>query len=124
MNVAELIFEVLERLEITTKIGYITSDNASANDTMMTSLADLIPTPWDAVQHRARCLGHCINLTVQAFMSIPDQDAVKYTLSTQLDDVIFSENGYAKHHSLQTLRGFLQWCRDSNSRYRTFKNHP
>lgn len=37
-NIAELLWKILERFELTKKIGYITTDNATNNDTAIAEL--------------------------------------------------------------------------------------
>jgi hypothetical protein len=127
-EVALLILDSIQSFGISGKIGYITSDNASANDTAMSALSKHIPE-WDPVQHRTRCLGHCINLAAQAFMSAPSQAAIDYSQSQAIavneinDPYGFNEQGYAKQPCLQILRDFVHWTRESLARYRAFKNH-
>jgi hypothetical protein len=77
-EVGPIILDSSQSFGIFSNIGYITSDKASANDKAMAALSDHIPD-WDLVQHRTRCLGHCINLAAQAFMSAPSEAAVDYS---------------------------------------------
>jgi hypothetical protein len=76
-EVAPIILDSIQNFGIVDRIGYITSDNASSNDTAMSALSDHIPD-WNPIQHRTRCLGHCINLAAQAFMSAPSRAAIDY----------------------------------------------
>jgi hypothetical protein len=59
---APLFFETIVDYGIEQKIGYITSDNATCNDTMMSHLATLLSErlsiDWDPLQHRTRCFDH------------------------------------------------------------------
>lgn len=60
------------------KVGSITSDNATCNDTMMHQMQDSLQdlgTEWDAVQHRTRCFGHQINLSPQALFAASTSEA-------------------------------------------------
>jgi hypothetical protein len=77
-EVGPIILDSSQSFGIFSNIGYITSDKASANDKAMAALSDHIPD-WDLVQHRTRCLGHCINLAFQASMSAPSEAAVDYS---------------------------------------------
>lgn len=110
---------------ITLKLGCITSDNATANDTAMVSISQLLRDRgihWDAVKHRTRCLGHMLNLAAQAFIAAPDIEAVNHALAhSQPDEALNEENGFAREGPLQTLRQFFQWSKDSLARYRNFK---
>lgn len=61
---APYLFETIKSLGIKNP-GYITSDNASCNDTMMAELSKLLASidiDWDPVQCRTRCFGHQNNL--------------------------------------------------------------
>lgn len=63
---------VLSFYGILSKLGSIISDNASTNDTccrtMSTYLRDSEGIVWDPIKKRVRCIGHIINLAVQAFL--------------------------------------------------------
>ena len=62
----------LKEYGIVKEVGYIMSDNHSANDKFCrlfsTHLLDEEGLDWDATTHRLRCSGHIINLAVQAFL--------------------------------------------------------
>jgi hypothetical protein len=63
---------ILEEYDISDKLGVIIGDNASTNDTLCRTIAkwyhDNQERAWDAETQRIRCLGHIINLIVQAFL--------------------------------------------------------
>ena len=63
---------VLQEYGIVRKIGSIVSDNASSNDTLCQRLGIYLQEEeaieWDASYRRIRCIGHIINLAVQAFL--------------------------------------------------------
>jgi len=63
---------VLQEYGIVQKIGAIVSDNASSNDTLCQQfgiyLREEEAIEWDASYRRIRCIGHIINLAVQAFL--------------------------------------------------------
>lgn len=63
---------VLQEYGIVRKIGSIVSDNASSNDTLCQRLGIYLQEEeaieWDASYRRICCIGHIINLTVQAFL--------------------------------------------------------
>lgn len=127
-EVSQIIFDAVQSFGLAEKIGYITSDNASANDAAMAAFSDNIPE-WDLIQHRTRCLGHCINLAAQAFMAAPSKAAVDYSQSQapsrhELNDPYdFDEQGYAKQPCLQILHDFMHWIRESLTRYRAFRSY-
>ena len=64
---------MLEDYDITSKLGYVMSDNATFNDTMMIELSRRFMKlgseikPYDSVKKRLHCNGHVINLSVIAF---------------------------------------------------------
>lgn len=67
------------------QLGYMTCDNASANNTMCRYIeAELgsrtAPILWRSDWRRCRCLGHIINLCCQAFMSAPDEEAIDHAV--------------------------------------------
>lgn len=125
-EVARLFLERIEQLGIADKIGCITSDNATANDTAMSAISSLLndrTITWDPVQHRTRCLGHMLNLAAQAFIAAPNKEAVDHAMAHSQPDEAFDNNddGFARHGPLQVLRQFFQWSKDSLTRYRNFK---
>lgn len=68
------------------QLGYITCDNATANDTMCRHIeAELSsgpdPVVWKSEWRRCRCLGHVVNLCCQAFMSAPDKEAIDHAIT-------------------------------------------
>lgn len=74
--VAPKILRTLERYNIVDKLGYITSDNHRANDTMCRCIAEELEN-WDPIEHRLRCMGHIINLAAQAFFFAKNKEAVE-----------------------------------------------
>lgn len=78
---AEQIFRVAKAFGFQHRLGSITSDNASAMTTMATQLEDLLrreEVEWSAATNRLRCLGHILNIAVQAFLFVRDKDALEY----------------------------------------------
>ena len=90
-NLAPIVLDILQDYSITYKLGYIQMDNATNNDTLMVALSSGIyisysikilyyytnlliglPYNYDAIEHRIRCLGHILNLTVQDFLYVQD----------------------------------------------------
>lgn len=78
---AEQVFAVVKAFDFQHRLGSITSDNASAMTTMATQLESLLRkegVEWSAATHRLRCLGHILNIAVQAFLFVRDKDALEY----------------------------------------------
>jgi hypothetical protein len=68
-NVAEVMKPVLIEMIPLERLGFFQADNDSKCDTTIDSLLhDLRPDIKDPRSRRVRCLGHIINLVVQAFM--------------------------------------------------------
>ena len=65
-NIAAEITEIIESYEIGDKIGYFTLDNAANNDTAMEAIAKHFNLPGGSHQRCIRCIGHIINLVVNA----------------------------------------------------------
>ncbi len=75
----------IEDYGIERQLGYMTCDNASANNTMCRYIEGelgtrSVPILWKSEWRRCRCLGHIINLCCQAFMSAPDEEAIDYAV--------------------------------------------
>ena len=70
-NIAETLLKLLDHYAITTKLEYITTDNASNNDSALVELARLLAIrniQFKPEISRLRCFGHIINLVVKAFL--------------------------------------------------------
>ncbi|RKK11155.1 hypothetical protein BFJ67_g18154, partial [Fusarium oxysporum f. sp. cepae] len=69
---ADLIISILETFGIMPKFGYHTGDNATSNDTCLESIArrlkENLNIDYDPKKRRIRCIGHIINLSLQAFL--------------------------------------------------------
>lgn len=116
------------------RLGSVTSDNATAMDSMAKSLEGLLANKgihWPAATNRLRCLGHVLNLAVQAFLFARDPEAVEYAsqLSDQtqqpLDEALgalsqSAANGWSTTLPLQKLREFTV-CLRNMKRYNEFK---
>ncbi|KAF8751055.1 hAT family C-terminal dimerization region [Rhizoctonia solani] len=86
---ARHIFRVLKEYDIVHKIGSITLDNASNNNTMMEELSRLIRAEgydFDEEGNRIRCFPHIINLAVTAFLDALDVTGDKYLASRYNSD--------------------------------------
>jgi hypothetical protein len=70
--IAEAVYSVLDRYNITEKLFCVTTDNASNNDTGVEQLSSLLfmnkCIEWDHEEHHVRCMNHIINIAVQAFL--------------------------------------------------------
>lgn len=71
LSLAKVFFDILREYGITEKIGQITLDNASNNNTFMSSLCAMIDVTgrtFSAQGNRVRCFPHVINIAVQAML--------------------------------------------------------
>ena len=63
---------ILEDYGIVRKLGAVIADNAPSNNVLcrfiQAYLAESYSREWDAEEWRIRCIGHIINLVVQAFL--------------------------------------------------------
>ncbi|EUC54139.1 hAT family dimerization protein, partial [Rhizoctonia solani AG-3 Rhs1AP] len=78
---AKNFFEVMEEFGIIRKLGWITMDNASNNDSMMTQLEEYMVTQgmdFDRHGNRLRCFPHVINLAVQDILGALSLSAKDY----------------------------------------------
>lgn len=85
---ADLILNVLERFEIQQKIGFHTGDNATSNDTCLEAIGKVLTANGIEFNHskrRIRCIGHIINLSLQAFLTASSSEAVQAALAATAD---------------------------------------
>ncbi|CAE6365245.1 unnamed protein product [Rhizoctonia solani] len=72
VNVGRILFGILEDADLVGKIGHVTLDNASNNDTLMAELEVAFNdkhSPFEKKLNRVRCFPHVINLVVQAIIN-------------------------------------------------------
>lgn len=86
-QMAILIYEVLKFYEVETRIQGITTDNASANTTLLQELAILIGPDFDWGDKHFLCFAHILNLAAQDFMKI-----LKVECESEDDDGDENEN--------------------------------
>ena len=130
VHVAKKIIETLEAYGIKEKLGYITADNHSANDTLCCALSEQL-ADWDAVEGRLRCFGHMVNLAAHAFFHAPNEEAVDYAVeqtqsqpegSQDLDAELQSkEEGWLQKRPLQNVLGLARALRKSDRLCNAFK---
>ena len=87
-NIAQVLLQVLDKLEIAEKIGYITTDNATNNDSALAELGKMLEerrivfnpeTSW------IRCFAHVINLVVKGFLWGSDWEAFETNTAYNTD---------------------------------------
>jgi hypothetical protein len=99
---------VLEEYEIVEKLGYVIGDNASTNGTLCrtisTSLLEDYSTEWDYEQNQTRCIGHILNLIVQAFLfkKLSEEELDSYDKEDLLP--IVDQEAYEERLAMQQMR--------------------
>ena len=131
-QVAPFVLETLKDYQIEHKLGYLTADNHGANDTLCEALAKEV-VDWKPSERRLRCVGHIINLAVQAFFHATNAEAIELAISqatapaTSIDEqlVLLSEKddstGWIKVQPLQKVLLFVTALRRSDKLYNAFK---
>jgi hypothetical protein len=82
----QALLPVLKEYKIARKIGAVVSDNATSNDTLCRTIGGYLrqefprDPEWISTHHRIRCLGHILNLVVQAFL-FPREDDLQIMVS-------------------------------------------
>ena len=77
-NIAETVLKILDTYEIASKLGYITTDNATNNDSALIELSKSLALrniPFKPEIMLVRCFGHILNLVVKAFLWGSDWEA-------------------------------------------------
>ena len=74
----EALLPVLQEYGIEEKIGAVVGDNSGTNDTLCRTIASYLSTEkrinWTHTHLRLRCMGHILNLVVQAFLFTNSED--------------------------------------------------
>jgi hypothetical protein len=134
VKVADKVMVTLQLYGITNKLGYITADNHGANDTMCEALARQLPqTDWQPEEQRLRCVGHIINIAIQAFFFAKDSEALELAVTesqrsgVSIDDELcnLSEKddtgGWLRTPPLQKIISFCTSLRRSDRLYGGFR---
>lgn len=105
--------QTLESYGIEKRLGYVTADNASANDTLCRAIEESLSSRyginWDARQNRLRCLSYVLNIAVQAFLFCRNEEAfdtaIRRVLNSGLviEDAVVSVRGFASHGPLDKV---------------------
>eukprot|EP00474_Spongospora_subterranea_P005608 CRZ06066.1 hypothetical protein [Spongospora subterranea] len=123
-GMAALVKETMVEFDFAARLGCLTMDNASNNDTLVSALSQHlqeistngingIPAKWDPIHSRIRCLPHVINLAAQAFLkAFGDED----TLLVSDDDV----PDVSSSNILKRLRYIVKKLRSSPSQRKQF----
>ena len=100
-NIAETVIKVLDTYQIASKLGYITTDNATNNDSALVELSKLLALrdiKFKPEIMRVRCFGHIINLVVKGFLWGADWEA--------FEQEVHKEEEYTIEHEKQALKAW------------------
>lgn len=125
---------VLQEYEIIRKLGSVVSDNATTNDklcrTISKHLLEEEKIEWDPSQRRIRCLGHIINLAVQAFIFYDSTqldeceayDKEEQDFVIEEDTALQKRNTFRMMGAIGKLHNIVVHVRGSAGRTKEFKN--
>ncbi|KAN0138441.1 Ribonuclease H-like domain containing protein [Lactarius tabidus] len=113
-NLAKIVMEIFKEAGLSSKIGWITSDNVTSNDRMMSRLEDelnLLEHEWKAPDCRVRCLAHIIHLAAKHIVQAFSQDGPimesDFPMDTPADLDEDSETSYVSGDTLRKLWAFI-----------------
>ncbi|KEP45315.1 putative transposase, partial [Rhizoctonia solani 123E] len=127
-NLADAMYKILRQSGIAYKVGYITLDNASNNNTMMRELAGSLKAHglvFDADLNRLQCFPHILNLAVQAITSALSESAKRHRQKMREAGLYVSsaEERYLdalESDPLEAIRTSIHACRASGTRREDF----
>lgn len=103
------LMEIIRKYNLAHRVGYFTGDNDAKNDTCLRQLAvelsEEYSVTFDAVSSRTRCVGHIINLSLQAFLFATSKNALQAAMEQAQDettDVTVAEALHDQLHSTTT----------------------
>jgi hypothetical protein len=125
VNIADQIAAIIEHFNISERIGYFMTDNATNNDTCIEALG--LEYGFNPLHRRLRCSGHKINLVARAMLWGVDEEAFENELAAiDLEDHDLSI--WRKKGPLGKMRNTIIWIRSSPQRNEAFKQlqqeHP
>jgi hypothetical protein len=84
---AQIVHQCLERYKLHSRLGAVTSDNATVNETVNAELAKLLQeegVAWDPVQNKIGCLAHTVQLILGVFIDSLKLKATNESVPTSL----------------------------------------
>lgn len=118
-NLAETLYNVINKYEFGYKIGCFMMDNAYNNDTMMDHLCRKIPTLQR--QARLRCAGHIFNLIVKAILYGKEVTEFERKILGCSDREHF--NLWRRFGAIGKVHNFVKWACRSNQRREEFGSY-
>ena len=105
---------VLQEYGIDDKIGTVMGDNSTTNDTLCRTIADYLTSVkkvnWIQTHSRLRCMGHILNLIVQAFLflSVDDEEEIgSYDEEATADEELEERRQKERATSIRTKMGVM-----------------
>ncbi|CAG8728091.1 13277_t:CDS:2, partial [Acaulospora colombiana] len=127
-NIATHLVKILEELDILNRVGAITLDNASSNDSAMSYLKDFFQArgvEFNCKQQRVWCFSHVINIAVQELLAVlpePDKFQLRHITDNSLKSIYRQgkrEKAYAdilKTNLVERIAGLIKQLRSSGQR--------
>jgi len=124
-NQAACFLEVIQPYHMTEKIGYITLDNVSNNDTALQHIARHLreqDISFDPVQHRLRCFGHVINLLVKTVLWGSDAEVFEAQIASyqDLQHEVEELEAWRRRGPIGKLHNIINWISRSPQRREHF----
>jgi hypothetical protein len=130
---ATLLIQTMKEYNLTTWLGWITSDDVGVNDTLIRAIEAFMCAEginyWTEKTQRLRCIGYIINLATQAFMFATNKEAAKLacerarlsqlesdsdgTESYSRSNYNIADTALVRHPALTKLRSFAVILQDN-----------
>jgi len=129
---ATILIRTINEYNLTTRLGWITSNNAGVNNTLVRAIEAFMRAEgisyWTEKTRRLRCIGHIINLATQVFIFATNKEAAELaykrawllqlesdrdgTESYSSSNYDIADTALARHPALAKLRSFAVILRD------------
>lgn len=120
-HIAHAFLHVLDRIGVAHKLGWITLDNASNNDTFMSKLEEELRKrgiPFDHIENRIRCFPHVVNLACKAILAALTDLNYAREPTTAEEQVSFLDA--VDKDPIATIRALIRVIRASSIRRQQF----
>ena len=67
-NIRSILIETIDTYGLWSKMGWITADNATNNDTAIKTVSKALGKDWNPIQHRVHCMEHSLHLGAWHFV--------------------------------------------------------
>ena len=124
LNQAAVVLDVLNDFGIRNKLGYFVMDNAASNDALTEVISNTLREEgvlYNLNQRRLRCIGHVINLAVQAFLFGKTVNDYEYPENTTESPSDAQLNQWRMLGPLGKLYNINVWVMRSPQRLQSFK---